>query len=814
MDAVATDLRYAIRALRARLSLVVVATLLLALGVGAGSGVLQIVEGILVDPLAAVAGGRLWALGRNTLSWPEFRDLRSSMNAESVGDAAAYVAVEMGMAVDGGSRLVRGALVSDNYFRILGVRTIAGRAMTAEDAERPVAVISEGLWRSQFGGDGRVMGTAVTLGAGSFEIIGVAEGFEGVDLEYRTDVWVPVAMQPQVQPALAAFRLLERRTLRWLGGIVRLGEDVAPAQAKAWLDEWTARAGERLPQGGGGGWSLRFVPLGQAAISDGPRGLIVDRMRLIAVAAGLILLITCANLSILFLVRFLGRREEIALRLAHGASSGRLARQFALETAIVATLGSAAGLVAGSWLANAGQRLVLPPQIRPAELPLVGWNVAAAFAIGLACGMIALAPVLWRMRRAEQGSIAIRPSTYGAAESARLGSFADRPRAGIFGTFAVAQIALSLILLHSVFLVTRSLVAQARIDPGFTVDGVILAAVSPGVTELQADEVKAFHDRVLAHVRSLSEVRSAALAALAPLGDNRLLWEVATGGDEPVPIAGNVVSAGYFDTLGISLLRGRDFDPQLDAADREPVVIVSEALANRLWPDEEAVGRTLELAGFDGPEPYRVIGVVADSRHGTLQAPPEPFLYRPLTQDHQPNVTLHARVAAPPAAFAPQLRSAIQAVDSRVPVSRVRRLADDVDAALRRPRYLAVGMASLGALAAVLTAIGLYGVLAFVVGSRRREIGIRLSLGAAPGSLRRAVFGRGLSMVVSGYVPGVVLAAALNRLLASRLYGLSSTDFASLTAALLVLTGVALGASGLPAWRATAVDPASLLREP
>ncbi len=815
LDELAIDARSAMRVLRAQGGLVATAVLILAIGLGATSAVGRMMRGLLLDPLPGVEHQALWALRRNTLSYPDFVDLRAA--AKDVAEVAAYVNVGMGLASKDGERLVRGALVSDNYFDLLGIKPIRGRYFEANDAIRPVAVIADSLWRGQLLGDPEAIGSSIRLGEETFTVIGVAPpGFAGLDLEYRTAVWVPLALQPRVLPAQARFDLLNRRRTRWLGGIAQLAEGVTPARAQEWIDSWTVRMSEAFPRGRAG-WSIRLVPLAEAAISSGPRMAIIDLLRLIAIVTGLMLLITCANLSILLLLGLVSRSGELAVRLAHGASRARIARQLLLEILGLAVAGAAAGLVLGGWLAQIGQRLVLPPQIAPKSLSLDGWTFAVTLAAAFLSCLIASLPPLWRIRSVELSQL-LRRASVGVPGLGVTGPHRDlavASRRSALAMLVIGQTALSLPLLYGVLLVGGSLIAQMRIDPGFTVDGVVLATVDPGVTGLGRAEGLALYQRLREALETAPDVERAGLAALAPIGDNRLVWDVfPPGSEEPLTVAGNVVSPGYFASLGIAMLRGRDFDFEIDGAQREPVVVINASLARRLWPGEDAIGRKLETAGFDGPEPNRVIGLVADSRQGALQVPPEPFLYRPLTQDYLPHTTLHVRTSMPLAALRDLVRESVQRLDPRVPVADIRTLASDVDAALARPRYLALGMGLLGTVAAALAAVGLYGVLSFAAQRRAREIGIRMSLGARPKTIHAEVLARGLRLALVGMIPGIALAVAFGRLLASRLYGLSAFEGLSLAGAALLLVAVALLASERPARWLSAVDPAEILRLP
>ncbi len=810
LDGVAVDARSAARALRAQRGLVAVAVLILAIGLGATSALSRMTRGILLDPLPGVDPTGLLALGRNTLSHPDYIDLRSA--AKEVAEVAAYVNLRMGMVGKEGERLVRGALVSDNYFQTLGVQPIQGRAFQPDDAALPVAVISDSLWRSHFGADPTAIGTSIRLGEETFTVIGVAPaGFAGVDLEYPTVVWAPLAEQPKVQPAQARFDLLNRRQTRWLGGVARLARGVTSQRAQEFVDTWTNRIQEAFPKGRRN-WSIRLVPLAEAAISPGPRVAVVDLLRLVGLATGLMLLITCANLSILFLVGLVSRGGELGIRLAHGASHARLARQLLFETMAIATAGTALGLFLGGWLSRLGQHLILPPQISLQDLPLDGWTFSVTLAAAFLSSLAAIAVPLGRIRRLALSEV-FRHSSLGLPVP-RTDSAVTSRRA-VLALPVAGQMALSLPLLYGVMVAAGSFVAQTRIDPGFRTDEVVLASLDAGVTRMDAVQSLAFYQRLKEGLELVPEVEVAALGVLAPIGDNRLLWEVAPPtGKDPTPVAGNVVSPGYFESLGIALLGGRDFDFELDGAGREPAVVINASLAQTLWPGQDPVGRTLELAGFDGPAPHRVIGLVADSRQGALQAPPEPFLYRPLSQEFHPNVTLHLRAAMPVAAVRDLVRESIGRLDTRVPLDEVRTLESDVDAALARPRSLALGMGLLGGAGALLAAIGLYGILSFSTRRRARDIAIRMSLGAGPRRIHLEILRRGLALALAGMVPGVALALALGRFLADRLYGLSAVDPLSLAGAALALAAVALLATELPARKAAAVDPAEVLRQP
>lgn len=596
-----------------------------------------------------------------------------------------------------------------------------------------------------------------------------------------------------------------------MGGTARFAAGVNQQHAQEWIDTWVAHTSEAYPRGRTQ-WALRLLPIAEAAISPEPLTAITDVLRLIAIATGLILLIACANLSILFLVGLASRSKELALRQAHGASRARIARQMMIEILGLGAIGIVAGLVLGGWWAQLGQRLVLPPQIAPLSLPLDRWSVGLTVVAAFVSCLIAGLPALLRLRTVHLFQVLGRAAV-GLPGLSRSGDRGVVSRRNAFTWLVASQTALSLPLLYGVFLVVGSLIAQMRIDPGLKVEGVELAEISPGLTRIRPAEGRDFYRQLCQRLDDVQTIETAGLAVLAPFGDNSLIWEIRPpDGGESFEVAGNIVSPGYFNTLGVTLLGGRDFDFERDGPEQEPAVIVNASLARRLWPIQQAVGRSLDFVGFDGPESYRVVGVVADTSHRVLQAPVAPMLFRPLTQDHQSQVTLHAGTSLPAATFRDLVRESVEELNPQVPVSEFRSLAGDVVSALARPRYLTLGMGLLGAVAAMLTAIGLYGVLSFAALRQLREIGIRMSIGASRKRIHLEMLARGLRLTLLGMVPGVGLALVFGRLLSNRLYGLSSFEGLSLIAAGLLLVAVALLASEIPARRATTVDPVDILR--
>ncbi|HWW77332.1 MAG TPA: ABC transporter permease, partial [Pyrinomonadaceae bacterium] len=715
--------------------------------------------------------------------------------------------------------LLRGELVTANYFDVLGVRAQLGRAFLEDEGRDPsrVVVISDRLWRTRFGADPSVVGRQVTLNGLGFTVVGVApEKFVGTEVGLDRELWVPLSLEPVLNPQTAERQareghvgesLLRERHSYWLAVFGRLKSGVTREQAGAEMDAVARRvaasAGDRVsPE-----MLRRVQPL---ALSGGldPR----DREEALPIAGiimgivGLVLLIACANIAGLLVARGAVRRRETAVRQALGASRARLVRQWLTESVLLGLAGGAAGLLLALWANDLVVSYASATPLASLDLGLDFRVLAFTLLVSAGAGIVfGLAPAL----QASRLDIVTALKTEDAL--ARAGSRRSRLRA----VFVTAQVTLSVVLLVCAGLFIRSLQSAHTIDPGFRVERALTVPVDLGLLRYKEDEGRAFYRELLARVSAQPGVESASLVRFAQLGTSFAQGQVfaegkTADGDEGTSTGFNIVGPRYLGTMGTRLVRGRDFTD----ADREGapgVVVVNETLARMLWPEEDALGKRLSFEGAGGPF-YEVVGVARDGSYRSLGDRSRPYVYRPVMQSFEPKMTLVVRTSGEPTALAGAVRGQLRALDPNLPVADVRTLAEQFDLSLLPSRVAAWTLGGFGLLALALAAIGVYGVVSYSVAQRTREIGVRVALGASRRDVLRLVLGDGLKMVAAGLAVGLLLAFAATRLVAGFLYGVTASDPLTFAFVPLLLLTVALAAGYLPARRATKVDPLVALR--
>jgi predicted permease len=787
-----------------------IAALSLALGIGANTTVFSWMKGILFRPVpGAVASDRLVVVaGRSvsgshtSLSYPDYVDLRDS--SEAFSGLIAFELSPMSMSDGREARRVYGSLVSGNYFDTLGVRAALGRTFTADEDKtpnaHPVAVISHGLWQRAFGSDQNIAGKTVSLNNHPFTIIGVApEEFVGTFVGLSIDLWVPVMMQELV---LAGGSRINERGSRWLLSMGRLKDGVSINQAGASIDNITRRLAEQYPRTNEGR-SAELFPLWK---SPWGAGMFLRPVLFVLFAVvSLVLLIACANVANLCLARAFARRKEIAIRLSMGASRARLVRQLLTESILLAILGGVGGLFIAYWSTGLFSAFV-PAVDLPVKFSVEVDSAALAFTllISIATGiMFGLAPALQ----------ASKPDLIAALKEDTAKSSGGRGRARLRGALVVAQVALSLLLLISAGLFLKSLGRAQTVDPGFDPKGVLLASMDLFANGYTTEGGKAFQRQLIERVSALPGVESVSFARRVPLGlGGTSSSTFAIEGYEPRPgeeinVAYNNVSPGYFRTMRIPMLSGRDFAAE-DNDQSQKVVVINETMAKRYWRGEDPVGRVMRR----GKDSFVVAGVARDIKYNTLGEEPQPYLYFPLLQDYRPDVTLQVRTIAGPVALVDGVRQTVGAMDERLPLFDVKTLGEHISMSTIPQRIAAMMLGLFGALALALASVGLYGVMAHAVNQRTQEIGIRMALGASYGNVLALVLGQGMKLALVGVGVGLAAAFALTRLLASILIGVSATDFLTFAATSLLLVGVALAACFIPARRAARLDPMIALR--
>jgi predicted permease len=815
-----SSLTIALRSLRKSPGFTTVAILTLAIGIGANTSVFTFVNAILfrsvpvphADELVWVAATREPGPRRHVVSFnrnfsvPEFREYRDRLT--SLMAIAAYRTIPLALGSGGEPQRVNGIIASSGYFDVLGLRPAAGRFFVpADDAPgaTPATVISHALWQRRFGGARDLIGRSVTINGRPFVVLGVAPAaFAGVEIGWPAAMWVPLAAAGIAMPDDAP--LLERRDVGVLRamGRVRSGTTIAQADAQAraiaaQLAPWFPSSNE--PYG------VRVVPLA-GGLDPANQREARPVLGLLMVVPALVLLIACANVANLMLARAVARRREISIRLALGASRGRLVRQLLTEALLLTLAAGAVAMVLVFWLNDVLLAVSrLPPQLGAAlapDLRVLAFTGAVAVITGVAFGLLPA----WR---------ASRPDVVPALkdESGGLGRHVRRSR--LVAAFVVAQVAMSLVLLATAGLFLRTLGKALNVDPGVeTRHGV---ALSFDLRMQGYDEARqgVFYASLLNRVRGLPGVTAASLSSPQPLGDRMINTTVVAEGwpqdASSIQTGYAAIWPGYFTAVGTPLLRGRDFTTQ-DVRGAPPVVIVNETLARRLWPDQDPIGERLRLTW--GDEPFlEVIGVARDAKYHELTERPRGFLYVPERQQtgvYLSDVTLVVRSAGDPALLLPALAAAIHALDRTLPLFDIVTLEDALRERLAQERGASAVLSVFGVLAVLLASLGLYGVMAYAVTQRTREIGVRLALGAASPQVLRQFVGEGVRLALVGIVVGLLLAAAVTRVVSRFLYGIAATDVVTFAVTAGLLTAVAAAASFLPARRAASVDPMVALR--
>jgi predicted permease len=814
MERVGQDLRYALRQIRRSPGFTLVAVATLGLGIGANTTIFSLLNALLLRPPPGIhQADRLVQVARmqpgqdyDRISYLNYLDLRAA--TEQLDDVVAYAPTIFFVGGAADTELIPGEMVTGNYFDVLGVAPALGRTLQMDDdripGAHPVVVISHRYWQRVFGGDPAVVGRSLRVGGQLLDIIGVAaEGFVGTEIARNpVDAWVPLMMYHNIRDGgvLPPTPIFEHRGWNFLRMFGRLRDGATPAGARAELQ--TIAGGLRESYGDQGIAGFALVP--GLGLTPSERSAMTTLGAVLIGAVVLVLLITCANVTNLLLVRGAMRAREIGVRMALGAGRGRVLRQLLTESLIVAVAGGVAAFLLTLWTAQAlpallPQQLSVPlgPDARVFALTLI---VAGGTAV-----VFGIVPA-WRTSQPELAS-ALRAGGRGDSE----------PSARLRNTLVVAQLALSLVLLIGAGLLLRSVRNAQGAEPGYDTANVLVMSLNVARVGYQPERGQRFYDDLVDEVRAVPGVRSVALALTIPIAHYpsgqgvRLSDEPPVPGRRPLVLRYNTVTPDYFSTLGMPIVRGRGFT-DADRADGDAVIVVNQRLAELVWPGEDPIGKSLYDPTVDGLVPMEVVGLVRDARMRSLRTPPGPFMFVPFTQDYDPAMSLHVRTEGDPMIVSSSVLQRIEALDGAVPVYSVSNLRDRIAGSLRDTTTTARLITTFGLLALVLAAIGLYGVVAYSVEQRQRELGIRIALGAKSIDVVKMVVGQGSRMALLGVGVGLAGAIGLTRLMRGMLYGVTPTDPATLAAIAVLLTGVAVTASYLPARRATRADPLDALR--
>jgi macrolide transport system ATP-binding/permease protein len=809
------DVRYGLKMLLASPGFTAVAVLSLALGIGANTAIFSLVNEVLLEPLPVEEPASLVAVsttdqrnpGNHPLSHLNFKDLRAENEVFSGMTGFTFAAVNY--ATGGESEQIFVQIVSSNYFSVLGVSPTLGRGFLPEEEDTavPVIVIGHGFWERRLGLDPHVVGRTLTLNRTPFTIVGVApKGFTGTALGGEPDAWAPMGMHGVLQPG---FDFWDTRRGLFLLAVGRLKPGVTVAQAGANLRTIFSRLEAAYPSDNKGR-SAAAVPLVEARLNPGGQGpnIIVQVSLLLMIVVGIVLLVACANIANLLLARATKRRREVAIRLALGAGRSRLIRQFLTESVLLSVLGGLAGLLVAYWTLEAltAARLPLPLPVDTSlalEPRVLAFTAALAVATGILFG---LAPAL----QASRADVVTVLKEEIVPSAGRRGL---RDLLGVRQVLVVLQVTLSLVALVAAGLFLRSLQHSLRIDPGFQTSGVLVMTFNLGRDGYTPERGELFYREVVERVGGLPGVKGAAIAQNAPLGGGLLRSVFPEGTDtttrDRILVQVNPVGAGYFETIGIPIVKGRPITDE-DTGDSPKVVVINETMAERFWPNQDPLGKRFTF--FGDPDPSTIVGVARNSKYNGVAEDPIPYIYEAITQRYQPGITLHVRAAGDAAGLVSAVRQEVQRIDPGLSVFNVRTLEEQIGQSLRPLKMIVVLLAVFGTLALLLASIGLYGVASYAVSQRTREIGVRMALGAQPSSVLRLVLGHGLVLVAAGLVAGLAVALAAAGVMRALVVGINPRDPLTFVLTAALLGAVACVASYLPARRATRIDPLIALR--
>ena len=807
------DLRFGFRMLRRSPGFSALAVLCLTLGIGANAAVFSWIEGILFRPYPAVTHQeRLLALGgtergeaRGTpISWPDFVDLQRSCTLFD----AFFVTKIMGTTLSIGDRaeVTTGSIVSANYFDAIGVHPILGRGFEpGEDTGRnahPVTVISYQLWKGRFKGDPQIIGKTQRLNGVLHTIAGVTpEGFYGTFVGWAMQFWVPASMEETFE---AGGYKLEDRGARWIEAYVRLKPGVTLAQAQQEISAVAQRLEADYPATNRGR-GIKLWPLWQTPFNNA--GTLLPTLEIMLAVVVFVLLIACANVGNLLLVRSFARRHEMTVRLAIGAGRGRLLKQLFTEGLILSAFGAAGGILVAYWCRHA--LVLLFPARRGVAMHLPGeidWRVLA-----LSAGVCLIATLLLGLVPAMQtGKIDLA----GALKAESAGVVGGRGRAWIRSGLVVMQVSLSFVLLVGMGLLLQSLQKIRTTSPGFSTHGVLETVVPLVSAGYDAPRAQSFQDELLERVKALPGVESAAFGRMTPLSYGSFSSApIAVDGYQAPPeeqpiVQYNEVGPDYFATMGIPLVSGREFT-RADDEKAALVAVVNETMAGKYWRGKNPIGERVQVKG----RWMQVVGVAKDSKYQSVRETPKPFFYVPLRQNFSRGADLFIRTPLNAETMATALAREVHTLDPGLALYEVITLQEQLDRSTS-PQLVAVTLVGvLGGLALLLAAIGLYGVMSYAVSQSTRELGLRMARGAHASDLLRLVMSRGLALTAGGVLLGTAAALALTRLLGNMLYRVSPRDPLAFGSAFAVMMIVSLAACFLPAWRAARTDPARALRD-
>ncbi len=812
MSSIWQDVRYSLRMIAKAPGFAVIAILTLALGIGANTTIFSWVNSALLNPVPGLASPdevvalTLSSPGENpfAFTYPDIQAMRNGQKSFT-GITACNIA-SMSLSGFGKPERLWGMVATANYFDVLGVRPILGRGFLPEEDLKPggapVAVISYRLWQTHFGANPNVVGQQVEINQHPFTIVGVTPAvFQGSQTGVRTEIWVPMMMVDQIVPRS---ELLHDHHYFWLFAFGRLKPGVKPETAQQEMTVLLQPEVKSYPEEHRGHSTVSVFPLWRSPF--GLNFFLATLLPILMAIAGLVLLLACANVANLMLVRSVGRRREIAIRMSLGASRWRLVRQLLVESLLLSLAGGAVALLITTWTAGTFMK-VIPTTDFPISLgvPIDRAVLIAAFAISLLTGVIfGILPAL-RSSSLAPGTV-LKEDTGTASGS--LG------KARLASGLVVTQISLSLLLLICAGLFIRSFLSAQSINPGFNAHNVMVASYDVFTSGYSDEKASAFDRQLQAKLEATPGIRSVALSSRLPLGFGGSSSVKPEGyvpqANESMETQAAMITPNYFQTLEIPLVKGRDFTMQ-DNMSSQRVAIVNEAFVNRYWPHQEGVGK--QVNSDLTHEWFTVVGVARDSKVVGLNEKPTPFLYLShyqvslLNQPGGSTMNVIARTTGDPLAMGKTVEQTIHELNADLVVFSVTTLQASEELSSFPQRIAGTFVGAFGLLALVLAAVGIYGVTAYTTRQRTHEIGVRMALGASKKDILRLVLGHGLRLTFIGVAVGLVASFALTRYLKSALLGVTSTDALTFSGVAILLCAVALFACFIPARRAMRVDP-------
>ena len=807
------DLRYALRMLARSPSFALIAVLTLSLGIAANSTILSWMSATLLNPVPGVSDtGDLVTVMRGDrsdhpsppFSFPDLRDLAE--RTRTFSGLLGYHDDYMSLTGVAKPERIYGALTTANYFDVLGVRPIAGRTFLPEEELKgngaAVVVISYSVWQNHFALDPQIVGKTIQLNRHPYTIIGIApRDFRGCKTGLSTNLWIPLTMDHEVW---GSDRPNDRGTF-WLNVLGRLRPGISRDRAQAELNLLMQQIADRFPDDHRDSPNqISLDPLWRSPF--GVNGYLYKIFPMLLGLAAVLLLLACANVANLLLVRSVGRRREIAIRLAMGASRPQLVRQFLIESLLLGLAGGLVAIVITVWTSRS-----LAAFFPPSTLPLThdahidqrvlfattGVSIVAALIFGILPAVRSSALPVQSVLKEEATSISL------TLQKSRLSS-----------GLVIAQISLSLVLLVCAGLFTRSLQKAQQSDPGFDATHVLLASYELSPAGYSRDTGMAFDRQVLAKLSALPGIESATLADFSPLSfsihtDYLQLEGYIPQLHESMEITRAIVGPDYFRTLRTSLISGREFSDS-DTLNSQLVAIVNQVFVDRYWPGEDAIGKQVTADG----QRFTIVGVARNAKYRLLTYAPEPVIYLPIYQAYRStqDTTIHARTSGDPRTMTFAVQEAVHQLNPELPLFNVNPLSVTMRFGAIFDRVAATFAGSFGFLAMLLAAVGIYGVVAYTTRQRTREIGIRMALGAETGNIYRLVLRQGFRLTLTGLIIGLLLSLAFTRLLKTRLFGVSETDALTFASVGLLLAAVALLACHIPARRATKTEPILALR--